>query len=93
MNPTVNIKVNGSKCMIRLNSDSMELINSDTIVFDKHNFTMRTPTIYDNKTYKIMKTGRKGSFCLFNLEKEPSEIVGDYTIEKEGDDFILIKQN
>jgi hypothetical protein len=91
-NPLMSIRQhpgNGQRNYIaRLNPCAAKLISTSTkeIVFDKRNLTLRVPTIYDNKTYKL----RSNQFSFGNMP-EDAEPIGIYTLEKEEDIFILTK--
>src|SRR3990172_4876323 len=94
MNPILFIRWGSGGYVARLNRSAMQLIDSREIIFDKRNFIIRIPTFSDNKTFKISKIGGgQGIFNFGNLEQERPEIVGEYLIEKDGDDYILSKQS
>ena len=76
--------------------------NLKEIVFDKKKFIIRIPTIYDNHVYKISidkeRKTPQGKFLFSGkgvgtVYMDHTEIVGYYLLEKEGDDFVLTKQD
>lgn len=94
MQATANIYKEKGYYRVVLNVGSVKLINAEEICFDRKNLIIRHPTIYDNKVYKISTKKVQNAAFAFTLDVEPYEdILGKYLIEKEGDDFLLLKQN
>lgn len=90
--PVATIRYGKTNYMVSLNRKAMELLNSDEIVFDKKNFIIRIPTMSDTKTYKISRSRSAGHWGFVNMDRDKSDVLGVYLIEKEGDDFILTKK-
>lgn len=76
-----------------LNVGATRMLGMREICFDKKNFAIRMPTIYDNKVYKIANEKTKNAAFVFTMEGEVEEdVVGKYLIEKEGDDYFMVKK-
>lgn len=75
------------------NMGATKLLNVREICFDKKNFIIRMPTIYDNKVYKIANSKTKNAAFAFSYGRDHEEdITGKYTIEQEGDEYLMIKR-
>lgn len=91
--PTANIYRERGYYRVVLNVGAMKLIDSKEICFNPKDMTLRLPTIYDSKVYRIGNRKVNNAAFAFTADTQSEEeIVGKYMIEKDGDDFFFVKR-
>lgn len=94
MTPTITIyrtQTGRNNYSAHINKDGIVLLKLSEIVFDKRNLIIRSPIFSDNNIYKINIKEDGGGRFNFSHALQESDLDGRYLIEKEDDDYVLVK--